>query len=160
MKLLPILASFVLAAAGTAQLDPALLPSGQPALAAIRPELVNALPQPIVQVFGNPNLLVHSAVVTPIVPAGSPMVTLIGVPTAAPLPIAGPPLFGGYGLPGFLAMSQVLVLSPGVAGTFGSPPFSLPIPAGLGPMGIALSTQIAVFTPGGIGLTGATGIDI
>ena len=135
-------------------------PAGQPALAAIRPTLSNTVPAAIVQVAGNPALVVESVVMTPIVPAGQPMFTLIGTPTAAPIAIGGPPLFAGYGLPGFLAMDTILAVSPGVTGTFGSPPMTLPIPPGLGPIGVALTAQIAAFTPGGIGLTGAVGIDI
>ena len=160
MNLLPVVASLLLCAVASSQNGPPLFPAGQPALAAIRPELQNTLPPPIVQVFGNPALIVHSAVLTPIVPAGSPMFTLIGVPIAAALPLGAPPLFAGYGLPGHLQMSNILVVSPGVAGTFGSPPYTLSIPPGLGPIGRVLSAQIAVFVPGGIGLTGAIGIDI
>ena len=104
-----------LSAIATAQGAVALAPSGQPALAGIRPTLRNT----------------------------------------APL------LFPGYGLPGLLAMPNVVVaVHTGVAGTLGNPAYSPPLPPGLGPRGLALSTQFAVFVPGGLGLTGATGIVI
>jgi hypothetical protein len=152
-------AAFLLGAIATAQVGVAIAPAGQPVLAAIRPTLQNTVPPAVVQVAGNPGLRVHCAVVTPAVPVGSPMFLLVGTPVAAPIAIGGPPLFPGYGLPGFLAMSDILLLAPvTVAGTFGTPPYPLPIPAGLGALGHCLTTQIAVFVPGGIGLTGATGV--
>ena len=160
MNLLPALIPLLLCSLVTAQGAMALAPSGQPALATIRPTLRNTVPLAVVEVAGNPGFQVHSAVVTPIVPAGSPMFLLIGFPVPPPVPI-GAPLFPGYGLPGLLAMPNVVVaVYTGVAGTLGNPAYSLPLPPGLGPLGLALSTQIAVFVPGGIGLTGATGIVI
>jgi hypothetical protein len=157
---LPVLPSLLLTALAIAQNAAPLAPSGQPALAAIRPTLRNTLPLPVVEVAGNAAFAVHAAVVTPLVPAGSPMFLLLGFPTA-PSTLGAPLLFPGYGLPGILAMPNVVAgVYVGVAGTLGNPPFPLPLPPGLGPLGIALSTQIAVFVPGGLGLTGATGIVI
>jgi len=160
MKLLPTVSSLLLAAASAAQVGMALAPSGQPALAAIRPTLRNTVPLAVVEVAGNAAFQVHAAVVTPLVPVGSPMFLLIGFPTG-PSTLGAPLLFPGYGLPGILAMPNVVVgVYAGVAGTLGNPAFPLPLPPGLGALGLALSTQIAVFVPGGLGLTGATGIVI
>jgi hypothetical protein len=153
------LTAFLFHGLAFAQAGFAVLPAGQPALAAIRPTLQNALPLAVVEVGGNPSVRVHAAVVTPAVPVGSPLFLLIGTPNAAPIAVPPPLLFAGYGLPGFLAMSEILIApSVTVAGTFGTPPFPLPIPPGLGALGHCLTAQIAVFVPGGIGLTGATGI--
>jgi hypothetical protein len=154
-------ASFALLAAAptVAQTGLPLAPAGQPALAAIRPTLQNTVPAAVVQVAGNVNLRVHAAVVTPAVPIGTPIFLLIGTPIAAPFAVGAPLLSPAYGLPGFLAMADLLVIQPmTVAGTFGTPPYSLPIPPGLGALGLTLSTQIAVATAAGFGLTGATGI--
>ena len=154
-------AALFLAMTTAAQVGVALAPAGQPALAAIRPTLQNAVPLAVVEGAGNPAFQIRAAVVTPAVPVGSPMFLLIGTPSAASLPLAAPLLNPAYGLPGWLAMSDLLVVAPmTVAGTFGTPPYNLPIPAGLGALGLTLSTQIAVATPGGFGLTGATGIVI
>ena len=148
-------------ATATAQVGLALAPSGQPALAAIRPTLQNALPQAVVEVGGNPALQLRAAVVTPAVPVGAPIFLLIGTPVAAPIPLGAPLLNPAWGLPGHLAMSEILVLAPmTVAGTMGTPAYNLPIPAGLGALGLTLSTQIAIWTAAGWGLTGATGIVI
>lgn len=137
----------------------AVAPAGQPALSAIRPSLQNTLPLAIVEVGGNPNFQIHAAVVTPSVPVGSPMFLLLGPPSAAAITVPDPLLAPAYGFPGILRMSEVSLLVPmTVAGTFGTPPYSLPIPPGLGALGHCLTTQIAVLVPGGIGLTGATGI--
>ncbi|HEX5053140.1 MAG TPA: hypothetical protein VFZ65_15300 [Planctomycetota bacterium] len=154
-----LLTSLLLGTAATAQLGLAVAPSGQPALAAIRPTLENTIPLPVVEVAGNPNFQIHAAVVTPAVPVGSPMFLLLGPPAAAPIAVPPPLLFPGYGLPGFLGMSEISLIVPmTVAGTFGTPSYHLPIPPGLGALGHCLTAQIAVFVPGGIGLTGATGI--
>ncbi len=154
-----LLSTFALTAAAVSQVGIVVGPAGQPALAVIRPTLQNTLPLAIAQVAGNPNFRIHAAVVTPTVPVGSPMFLLIGTPSAAPIALGAPLLSPAFGLPGFLAMSNILVAAPvTVAGTFGTPPYSLPIPPGLGALGHCLTTQIAVFVPGGIGLTGATGI--
>ncbi len=151
--------SLLFATVATAQVGFAVAPSGQPALAAIRPTLQNTVPLAVAEVAGNPAFRIHAAVVTPAVPVGSPMFLLIGTPIAAPIPLGPPLLFPGYGLPGFLAMSDILVLaSVTVAGTQGTPPYNVPIPPGLGALGHCLTAQIIVFVPGGIGLTGATGI--
>lgn len=160
MKTLPVvLISLLLGATGQAQAGLALAPSGQPALAAIRPTLGNTIPLAVVEVAGNPAFQIHAAVVTPAVPAGSPMFLLFGPPLPPPIPLGAPLLFPGYGLPGLLAMPNVTVAAyVGLAGTLGNPPYSLPVPPGLGALGLCLSAQIAVFVPGGIGLTGATGI--
>ncbi|MFY9342037.1 MAG: hypothetical protein WAT39_06090 [Planctomycetota bacterium] len=147
------------AAALSAQVGIAVAPSGQPALAAIRPTLQNTLPLAVAEVAGNPGFQLRAAVVTPAVPVGSPMFLVIGTPAAAPIALGAPLLFPGYGLPGFLAMNSILVIAPmTVAGTLGTPPYSLPIPPGLGALGHCLTAQIAVVVPGGFGLTGATGI--
>jgi hypothetical protein len=152
-------ATFLLQGLACAQVGFAVAPAGQPALAAIRPTLQNTVPLAVVEVGGNPNFRIHAAVVTPAVPVGSPMFLLIGTPNAAPIAVPPALLFGGYGLPGFLAMSEILVApSVTVAGTFGTPPFAVPIPPGLGALGHCLTAQIAVVVPGGVGLTGATGI--
>jgi hypothetical protein len=162
MNLFRTLSSALLfATAAAAQVGLALAPSGQPALAAIRPSFQNALPLGVVEVGGNPAFQIRAAVVTPAVPIGTPIFLLIGTPIAAPIPLGAPLLNPAWGLPGMLAMHDILVLAPmTVAGTFGTPPYSLPIPPGLGALGLTLSTQIALFTAAGWGLTGATGIVI
>jgi hypothetical protein len=155
-----LLCSFLLAAAAPAQLGVAIA-SGQPVLAAIRPTLQNTLPLAIVEAAGNPQFRIHAAVVTPAVPVGAPIFLLIGWPVAAPIPLDAPLLSPAFGLPGTLAMSEIVVMAPmTVAGTYGTPPYALPIPPGLGPIGHCLTTQIAVWTAAGWGLTGATGIVI
>lgn len=156
---LPALLFVATAATATAQVGVAIAPSGQPALAAIRPTLQNAQPLAVVEVGGNPAFQLRAAVVTPAVPVGAPIFLLIGTPVAAPIPLGAPLLNPAWGSPGHLAMSEILVLAPmTVAGTMGTPPYNLPIPAGLGALGLTLSTQIAVWTAAGWGLTGATGI--
>ncbi|MEO6598045.1 MAG: hypothetical protein ABIP94_25150 [Planctomycetota bacterium] len=162
MKTLPlVLFTLLLGTVAPAQVGLALGPSGQPALAAIRPTLQNTVPAAVVQAAGNPMLRVHSAVITPAVQVGSPMFLLLGFPTTAPLPLGAPLLFPGFGLPGFLAMPEVVVIAnAGLAGTMGNPAYPLPLPPGLGPLGLAVSAQILVLAPPGLGLTGATGIVI
>jgi hypothetical protein len=161
MKPLPFVLSLLLGAIATAQDAMFLAPSGQPVLAAIRPTLRNTVPLAVVEVVGNPAFQIHSAVVHPGVPAGSPMFLLIGFPVPPPVPFPPALLNPIYGLPGLLAMPNVAAAAyVGVAGTLGNPAYSLPLPPGLGPMGLTLSVQNAVFTPGGIALAGATGIII
>ncbi len=151
----------LLAATATAQVGFAVAPAGQPALAAIRPTLQNTVPLAIVEGAGNPNFRIHAAVVTPAVPVGQPIFLLIGAPTAAPIALGAPLLFPGHGLPGFLAMSEIFVIAPvTVAGTFGTPPYALPIPAGLGALGHCLTAQTLVLMPGAFSLTVATAIVI
>ena len=154
-----LLSALLFATAAASQNGVALAPSGQPALAAIRPTFQNALPLAVAEVAGNPAFQVRAMVVTPAVPVGTPIFLLIGPPIAAPFPLGAPLLNPVWGLPGFLAMSDVLVAAPmTVAGTQGTPPFNLPIPPGLGALGLTLSMQIAVLSPAGFGLTGATGL--
>jgi hypothetical protein len=158
-KLHLVVSSLIFTAASVAQSGFAVLPAGQPALAGMRPTLQNAVPLPVVEVAGNPAFAIHAAVVTPAVPVGAPMFLLLGPPNAAPIAIGAALLAPAYGLPGFLAMSDIsLMASVTVAGTFGTPPLPLPIPPGLGALGHVLTAQIAVLVPGGVGLTGATGI--
>ena len=161
MKTIPVaLFTLLLATATTAQAGVALAPSGQPVLAAIRPHPLFMVPLAVVEVAGNPAFQIHSEIITPAVPPGSLMLLLLGTPNPPPIPV-GPPLFPGYGLPGWLAMDNILAIAfAGVAGTAGNPPYLLPIPPGLGPLGLCLSAQNVVFVPGGLGLTGATGIII
>lgn len=162
MRSLPtILMSLILGAAGAAQGCIALAPSGQPVLAAIRPQCRNNVPAAVVQVAGNPAFALFCSVIAAGVPAGSPMFLVLGFPLPPPVPIGAPPLNPAYGLPGLLAMPSVVVTRfAGVAGTQGNPLLALPIPPGLGPLGLVLSAQMVVFTAGGAGLTGATGIVI
>lgn len=153
------LTAFLLNAAALAQGGFAVAPAGQPALAGIRPTLQNTLPLAIAEVAGNPNFRIHCAVVTPAVPVGSPMFLLLGPPAAAAFPVPPALLSPAYGMPGWLPMAEISLIVPmTVAGTYGTPPYSLPIPAGVGPLGHFLTAQIAVLVPGGFGLTGATGI--
>lgn len=154
-----LLSTLLLTTLASAQVGFAVAPAGQPALAGIRPTLQNTVPLAVVEGAGNPNFRIHAAVVHPAVPVGSPMFLLLGTPAPAPIALGAPLLSPAYGLPGFLPMSQILVSAPvTVAGTLGTPPYSLPIPPGLGALGHVLTAQIAVFTAAGIGLTGATGI--
>jgi len=158
-KTLAPLATLFATTVAIAQVGGAIAGAGQPVLAAIRPTLQNALPLPIVQVVGNPNFRIHAAVVHPQVPVGSPIFLLLGLPSAAPIPLPAGLLSPLYGAPGTLAMSEILAVVPAtVAGTMGTPPVSLPIPQGLGPLGHFLTAQILVVAPGGFALTGATGI--
>ncbi len=155
-----LLCCFLLAAAAPAQVGIPIA-AGQPLLAAIRPTLQNTVPLAMAQVGGNPAFRIHAAVVTPAVPVGAPIYLMIGLPVAAPIPLGAPLLSPAFGLPGTLAMPEILVMaSMTVAGTNGTPPYALPIPPGLGPLGHCLTTQIAVWTAAGWGLTGATGIVI
>jgi hypothetical protein len=152
--------SLVLSANAAAQGCVALAPSGQPALAAIRPTCRNTVPAAVVQVAGNPAFQLHCAATAPS-PAGFPIVMLIGQPVPPPLPLGVPPLHPAFGAPGWLTMHSILLVLPcGVSGTLGNPPTPLPIPGGLGPLGLALSAQMVVVLPGGLALSAATGIVI
>jgi len=157
----PVLLSLCIAAPAAAQNCPPLGPSGQPALAGIAPVGLFTVPLAVVEVAGNANFQIRSAVVTPIVPAGRPMFLVLGFP-AAPIAVGAPPLDPAYGLPGLLPMSAFWSIDyVGVTGTLGNPPHALPIPPGLGPLGLVLMGQIAVLGPAGsFGLTGAMGIVI
>jgi hypothetical protein len=161
MRVLPlVLMSLFLDGTGAAQGCVALAPSGCVCLRApsTRPTCRNAI---AAICGGNPNFQIHSAIVTPCVPAGLPMFLVLGFPVPPPVPIPAPPADPVYGLPCLLAMPSVAAAAyTGVTGTFGNPAFPLPIPPGLCGIGLALSAQTAFFGAGGIGITDATGITL
>ena len=122
------------------------LPSGQP-LYAGSPTCVGIVAAPVLCAVGNAGFALVGPVAPPPVPPGALRFMLIGSPIAAPLPIPVPPLFPGYGVPGFLAIAPATIFA-AFNGPAGVPvAYPLPVPPGLCGLGIELVAQALVLVP-------------